>query len=130
MTLWFLAIAVPLTMAQSSIADMTWQRRVLLISAPSGQDPAAREQRAIIARWRAQGEARDLSVVELMGDRVVGATDTAAALRDRYRLPTTGFTAVLIGKDGGEKLRDRRPLTASLLERTIDSMPMRRGGGR
>jgi len=32
---------------------------------------------------------------------------------------------VLIGKDGGEKLRSAQPITAERLFATIDAMPMR-----
>jgi hypothetical protein len=39
---------------------------------------------------------------------------------------TSGFTAILVGKDGGEKIRSSRPLTLEKLFNTIDAMPMRR----
>ncbi len=68
-------------------------------------------------------------MVEVIGDRVHGAGDTAPSLRRKFRLPA-GFTAILIGKDGGEKLRRAKPFPTALLERTIDAMPMRRAGRR
>ncbi|NYD89522.1 DUF4174 domain-containing protein [Sphingomonas melonis] len=66
----------------------------------------------------------------IVGDRVSGADDGAAALRKRYRLPAGGFVAILIGKDGGEKLRSAKPILPEVLAGTIDAMPMRRAGGR
>ncbi|WP_332707968.1 DUF4174 domain-containing protein [Sphingomonas sp. PB4P5] len=107
---------------------MKWERRVLLISAPIGQDAKLAAQRRIIARWKVAGVARDLSIVEVIGAKVAGATDTSAALRTRYRLAPTSFTAILIGKDGGEKLRSANPIAANVLEEIIDAMPMRRAG--
>ena len=102
---------------------------MLIVAAPSVQDPALAEQRRILASWTAKGDERDITIVEVVGDRVRGAGDTAPALRRKFRLPAT-FTAILIGKDGGEKLRSARPFAAAVLAETIDAMPMRRAGQR
>jgi hypothetical protein len=115
--------------ASPTLAQMRWERRVLIVAAPSQQDPALAEQRRILGSWTAKGEARDLTIVEVVGDRVRGAGDTAPSLRRKFHLPT-GFTAILIGKDGGEKLRSAKPFPTALLEQTIDAMPMRRAGQR
>lgn len=112
------------------VAAMRWEKRVLLVSASGPDDAALAAQRRIVARWKAGAVERDLALVEIIGDRVTGASDAAAALRRRYRLSPRGFTAVLIGKDGGSKLRARAPIAAATLEETIDAMPMRRAGGR
>ncbi|MFD1950392.1 DUF4174 domain-containing protein [Sphingomonas arantia] len=126
-----LLAALPLmAMAPMTIAAMQWERRVLLVGASAADDAMLAEQRRVVARWKAEGEARDLSVVEVVGERVVGAADRAASLRRRYGLPASGFGAVLIGKDGGVKLRSSRPLSSAVLAKTIDAMPMRRSGGR
>lgn len=125
-----LAIVAVEATPPSTIATMKWHRRVLLVSAPSADDAALREQRRIIAGWKAEGDDRDLSMVEVVDDIVIGATDTAASLRQRYRLPASGFMAILIGKDGGAKLRSRSPVAAAVLETTIDAMPVRRAGER
>ena len=69
-------------------------------------------------------------MVEIIGDKVIGASDPADTLRRRYRLPTNAFAVILIGKDGEIKMRQARPIAAAALENTIDAMPMRRGGGR
>ena len=114
--------AVPVTLAQ-----MRWHQRVLLVFAPEGK--ALSRQRAIVAGWQGQAAERDLVMVTATGDIVAGAADMAASLRRRFR-PGAGFTAILIGKDGGEKLRATRPIEADVLEKTIDAMPMRRGGER
>ena len=53
---------------------------------------------------------------------VVGPDD----LRRRYRVTTTGFEAILVGKDGGAKHRSPTPITAERLITLIDAMPMRR----
>jgi hypothetical protein len=123
-----LLLAVALA-ASPTIAQMKWERRVLIVSAPTARDPALAEQRRILANWNANAAARDLTMVEIIGDTVRGAGDPAAALRRKYHLPAS-FTAVLIGKDGGEKLRSAKPFPAAALEATIDAMPMRKAGQR
>jgi hypothetical protein len=115
--------------ASPSIAQMRWERRVLIVSAPSAEDASLAEQRRVLAGWKAKGDDRDLTIVEVVGDQVRGASDSAATIRRKYRLPAT-FTAILIGKDGGEKLRSAKPFPAAALEATIDAMPMRKAGQR
>ncbi len=122
----FLAIALA---ASPTVAQMKWERRVLIVSAPAADDPALVEQRRILAAWKTNAIARDLTIIEAVGDTVRGAGDRAAAIRRKYRLPAT-FTAILIGKDGGEKLRSAKPFPAAVLEQTIDAMPMRKAGQR
>lgn len=112
-----------------TVAQMKWERRVLIVSAPKAEDQALAEQRRILAAWKANAAARDLTIVEVVGDAVRGASDPATALHRKYHLPTT-FTAILIGKDGGEKLRSAKPFPAAALEATIDAMPMRKAGQR
>jgi len=122
-----LLLAVALA-ASPTVAQMKWERRVLVVSAPA-DDASLTEQRRILAAWKTNAAARDLTVVEIVGDTVRGASDPAAALRRKYHLPAT-FTAILIGKDGGEKLRSAKPFPAAALEATIDAMPMRKAGQR
>ena len=126
-----LAIAAALAAAApSSIAAMRWEKRILIVSAPGDGDHALGEQRRILQSWRAGAADRDLVVVEIVGGSVSGATDGAAALRRRYAIPAEGFAVVLIGKDGGAKLRAARPVRSERLAATIDAMPMRAAGSR
>lgn len=124
-----MSILLAAALAQATLAQMRWERRILIVAAQTAADPQLAEQRRILSTWRKESDARDLTIVEVVGDHVSGAADTAAAIRRRYRLPA-GFTAVLIGKDGGEKLRSPRPFPAAALAETIDAMPMRRAGQR
>ncbi|PTW45823.1 uncharacterized protein DUF4174 [Sphingomonas faeni] len=123
-----LLLAIALA-ASPTVAQMKWERRILIVSAPAVDDASLTEQQRILARWKTNAAARDLTIVEIIGDTVRGASDPAAALRRKYRLPAS-FTAILIGKDGGEKLRSAKPFPAAALEATIDAMPMRKAGQR
>lgn len=51
--------------------------------------------------------------------------DEQAAARRRFHIHPNDFTVILIGKDGGEKLRSHRPISFDTLRSTIDAMPMR-----
>ncbi|MES3099522.1 DUF4174 domain-containing protein [Sphingomonas faeni] len=123
-----LLLAIALA-ASPTVAQMKWERRILIVSAATAGDAELAEQRRILAAWKTNASARDLTIVEIVGDTVRGAGDPAAALRRKYHLPAT-FTAILIGKDGGEKLRSAKPFPAAALEATIDAMPMRKAGQR
>jgi hypothetical protein len=51
---------------------------------------------------------------------------SAVELRDAYGVLPHEFQVVLIGKDGGVKLRQEEPISLADLFALIDSMPMRR----
>lgn len=124
-------VALSLVLGTStSVAAMRWHKRVLLVCAPSATAAPLAAQRRILADWKQGAGARDLALVEIVGSEVRGASDAAAALRSRYGASARGFTVILIGKDGGVKLRRSQPMSAAVLEETIDAMPMRRAGER
>ena len=54
-----------------------------------------------------------------------GAAPDNEALRERFGVAPDEFAVVLVGKDGGEKLRKNDLLTMRELFATIDAMPMR-----
>ncbi len=97
--------------------------RLLVVFAPGAASPALAAQRAAIDG--PELAERDLHVVEVVGDSVMGASDRATALRARCHVAANAFRAVLIGKDGGVKLSSAAPLTTARLTATIDAMPMR-----
>lgn len=128
-----IALAAAITAAPASpptVGQLRWKSRVLLVTAPRDTDRAATDQRRIYAEMAGSSDDRDLVLVEVLGNSVRGASDGAAGLRRAYHLPVDRFTVILIGKDGGEKLRAHAPLSLATLSRTIDAMPMRRNGER
>ena len=52
-------------------------------------------------------------------------TSEEEAAERRFHVGDNEFTVVLIGKDGGEKLRSRSPVSMERLIEVIDAMPMR-----
>ena len=109
----------------AALAAMRGQERPLLLFAPPGDDRAARQQAIATSHTKAFAE-RDIRLITIAGDTVAGAGDDASTLRRRYRVARDAFAMILIGKDGGEKLRSADPIPAERLFATIDAMPMRR----
>jgi hypothetical protein len=94
----FLSIVPPLPAAPD--------QRILLIAAPSLNDDAYRTQAALLLPALAGLDERDFVV--------------------QIQFGTKSFSVVLIGKDGGEKLRRATPLSPEELFAIVDAMPMRR----
>jgi hypothetical protein len=97
-----------------------WTIRVLVVLAadPEGRDLA--EQRRQIESLKDGAAERELVVVQ----PPAGSAEEKA-LRIQLGLGNEPFQAVLVGKDGGAKLRAAKPITALELMATIDAMPMR-----
>jgi hypothetical protein len=125
-----LGIGTAAVAAPMSLNAMKWQHRVLLVTAPTSSDPKVALQKRILGEWKQGAADRDMTLVEVAGGVVSGASDDAASLRKRYKLSQTVFQAVLVGKDGHVALRSDQPIDASTLEGTVDAMPMRRNGQR
>ena len=100
-----------------------WQKRVLLLCAPTADNTVLQRQRQLLAPARAGLDARDLTVREVVLTAVSEADRTYLA--QRLRVSPSGFTLLLLGKDGGIKQRETKPVAPSSLFATIDAMPMR-----
>ena len=100
-----------------------WKRRVVLVLAPSKQEPGFWEQRQLLAAASASLRERDALVLYRLHSELVASEKTY--LHQHYGLQLKGFEAVIIGKDGELKLRSTHPLTPAALFATIDQMPMR-----
>ena len=113
-----------------SLATLRDNSRPLLIFAPSPADPQLE-----IQLRRLQAAAADVADRQIVPIAIpwqspsttpaqLTPTDALAARR-RFHVAPADFTVILLGKDGGEKLRAHHPLTLQTLRSTIDAMPMR-----
>ncbi len=123
---------VPAARAGDDLSAYHWKKRLLLVFAPDREDPTlARQDRELTAHDGGVRE-RDLVVFHIVGADGVsrdGSPDqwvSNAALRGSFAAPTEAFLAVLIGKDGTEKLRSADAVPMADLFALIDAMPMRR----
>jgi hypothetical protein len=123
--------ALPASPCWADLNAYRWTHRPLLVFAPSAQDPryAVFAQRA--HRLGAELAERDVPLVHafvrMSGHAPACTLDPATAerLRSAFGVRPEDATAVLLGKDGGEK--QRQPLAEPLdpLLDLIDGMPMR-----
>ncbi len=100
-----LLLAALLAIGSAAAAD----RRTLLLRAPTADHPQLLAQQAILDADPDGLFERDVAVVTALN-------------------PTgpQRFEAVLVGKDGREKLRRTEPLSLAALYALIDAMPMRK----
>ena len=129
-----MAATVSAPTGADTVADLRWNKRVVILFAKAG-DARVAEQRRGLSGNKADLAERDLlafAVVDGQIEPIFGdppAGETAETLRQRYDIAAaTPFTALLIGKDGGVKWRGDRPIGPSELYGVIDAMPMRRSG--
>ncbi|WP_263384623.1 DUF4174 domain-containing protein [Granulicella arctica] len=114
--------AAPSLTAQSS-EPMT--NRPLYVFTPSGNDPRAVEQARAIRINQPEADERQLVLTMEVTGHPTPEDSEQAALRRRFKVAPKDFVVILVGKDGGEKLRSTRPIPFDKLRDTIDSMPMR-----
>jgi hypothetical protein len=103
-----------------------WRKRVVLVFGPHVDDPRVQRQRRALHALTRRNDDRDLQLVTVLGEAVAPPVASADALRREFKVEPGVFTALLLGKDGGVKLRSRDAISADRLVSTIDAMPMRR----
>jgi hypothetical protein len=110
--------AIILKGAEINLDDFLWVNRPIVVLADSPDDPRFLEQLRLLEERLPDLKERD--VVVITDTDPSQKTDLRQALRPR------GFMLVLIGKDGGIKLRKPSPWSVREISRVIDKMPMRR----
>ncbi len=103
--------------AEVDLDDFKWIARPVIVFADAPEMPA----------FKSQIELFEARIDELVARDVVLIVDTAPADRSdiRQKLRPRGFMLVLMGKDGGVKLRKPFPWDVRELTRQIDKMPIR-----
>lgn len=97
--------------------DFLWVARPIVVFADSAADPRFAQQLALLEAGADELQERDVVVL------TDTESDAQSALRKALR--PRGFMIVLIGKDGGVKLRKASPWTVRELSRAIDKFPSR-----
>jgi len=101
----------------NNLSEFLWQSRPIVVFADNENDPRFEQQLALLEDQAAALAERDVVVLT--------DTDPSAKSELRKELRPRGFMMVLIGKDGGIKLRKASPWDVRELTRVIDKMPMR-----
>jgi hypothetical protein len=106
------------------LANHQWKNRIILLYAPSASAAELKRQREIFAADPTGIKERDLIVREVLADNLSEADQTY--LKGKLNVSESTFQVLLIGKDGGVKIRQRTPLATKQLYGTIDGMYMRK----
>jgi hypothetical protein len=91
--------------------------RQLLILKNEANQHLAKQQLDLLQKAEPGVKERDIKIT---------VADREDALYKKYIADTSGFTVLLIGKDGSEKHRTNKLLTVDELFAIIDAMPMRK----
>ncbi len=118
------------TLAQD-LSDHQWKNRLVLILTESKSLGVYKDQINELLTDRPDLEERKLVIYSVMPDQYKkGITSqewvNSKDLYDEYKKAEDEFEVILIGLDGGVKLRQTKLLTNDKLFAIIDGMPMRR----
>ncbi len=127
-----LLVAFSSAMQAQVLNPYRWSHRVILLFSPTEGGAYYQKQLAIFKQETAAMEERDLVVFHVYGTtgkhpsgRMLEPAEVAA-LRTQFKTQQESFYFILVGKDGGEKLRKTALVQPEELYRLIDAMPMRR----
>ena len=128
----FLLFALDFIMLSAQPIDHhRWNDRLILIFNSEIDGPSIVRQMELFQNQEPELQDRDLFIYQISPTGVKnpdGQTDhkTAKWFYDRYGISKNTFQVLLIGKDGGEKLRADNPIAPEKIFALIDTMPMRR----
>jgi hypothetical protein len=113
------------------LSEFRWKNRLLFLFAPDSSHPLLKNLQTEIVSQKPEVEERDLVIFEILErgssrmDAKILDHETADAIRKHFGVSEDEFTLILVGKDGGTKLRRQDPTGLKSIFDLIDSMPMR-----
>jgi len=113
------------------LGNYLWKKRPLLLFAPSPNSPMYRSVSDSLPAHLDQIQERHMVIIEVFQNglvRIDGKSDswrTAESFRQQFSAKEGELTAILVGKDGGLKLRQSGSLDLGKIFSLIDTMPMR-----
>lgn len=121
------------TAVAAELSDYLWEHRPLLVFAPTDSDPRLVETLSRIEASRCDFVDRDMVIglvvtegTSTLDGQVINA-DESQRLANQYAISENAFSVLLIGKDGGEKLRVNEVPDLRTIYAVVDGMPMRSG---
>ena len=113
------------------LSEYLWKNRLLVIFSPSDSYKDYADKKQDLLKQKAEVEDRDLVIFTIFAegeshiDESPVGDAAAESLRKRFDIKSGQFAVILIGKDGGEKLREESYKPLEEIFSLIDSMPMR-----
>jgi hypothetical protein len=115
-----------------SVEDFQWKNRLLIIVSGEDHQSTLKNQLTEIQEAEHDYVERDLKIIILKNNTVTIWKSPASHqlefddITDQLNISKNeGYINLLIGKDGGVKLRENSPISNQTLFNTIDAMPMR-----
>ncbi len=118
--------------AASDLTQYTWKNRLLFVFAPHSRHPSLIDIRNELLVQKEEILDRDLIVFQIyeIGSSFKDINEidhaTADKLRRDFRVSPGLLTVILVGKDGGVKLKQNEQVNLKHIFLLIDDMPMRR----
>ena len=122
------------TLEEALSMDLTkfqWKNRLLFLFAEDANDPLFKNLQSQIMAQKAEVDDRDLIVFEVPAQGPARMNNSpldqkeADSIRSQFAVPSSAFSLILVGKDGGIKLKREDRVELSEVFGLIDSMPMR-----
>jgi hypothetical protein len=125
------SILLPDGQAQS-LDEYRWKNRLVLLFAPESSSDLLQQQVELLTADSEKVTDRGLLLFSITPNG--GTSPGGTRLSQKYcrqlyadwAVLSSSFTIILVGKDGGEKLRKQKVTAPQVLFDLIDSMPMRR----
>ena len=113
------------------LAQFQWKNRLLFLFAEDANNPFFKNLQSQIRAQKAEVDDRDLIVFEVPAQGPARMNTSplnkkeADSIRNHFAVPSNAFNLILVGKDGGIKLKRSDPVDLREVFGLIDSMPMR-----
>jgi len=113
------------------LSEYQWKNRLLLLFTPSLDGAGYLKLKEDISSQEEEVKDRDLLVFHILesGETKLGSSllpeSSGDYLREKFSIKPGTFTVLLIGKDGGVKLRREGRVELAEIFSLIDTMPMR-----
>ena len=126
-----LTVWAPKEALSMDLTQFQWKNRLLFIFAEDASHPLFKDLQSQIVTQKAEVDDRDLIVFEVpakgparMNTKPLDRKD-ADSIRNHFAISSDTFSLILVGKDGGIKLKRSDQVDLTEVFELIDSMPMR-----
>jgi hypothetical protein len=127
-----LTVCIPMEIVAMDLTQFKWKNRLLFIFAPDANHALFKNLRGEVTAQKEELRDRDVIVFELLeqGPSKMNTSpldpQQADSIRDHFDISPDAFGMILVGKDGGIKLRRNDQVDIGEIFKFIDSMPMRK----
>jgi hypothetical protein len=126
-----LTVWAPKEALSMDLTQFQWKNRLLFLFAQENNHPLFKDLQSQIVAQKAEVDDRDLIVFEVPAQGPARMNTSpldrkeADSIRNHFAIPSNTFSLILVGKDGGIKLKRRDQVDLREVFELIDSMPMR-----